>query len=53
MHGQNHIKSGHIFDFLFPPLTIDTRSLDVISILTRIGIDDPELESGQGQEILP
>ena len=52
---QDHtnIKSGHTFDFLFPPLTSDTRSLDVVSIVTRLGIDDPELESGQGQEIRP
>jgi len=45
--------SGHIFDFVFPPLTSDTRSLDVISIVTSLEIDDPELESGQGQGILP
>jgi len=53
MHGHTNIKSGHTFDFLFPPLTSDTRNLDIISIVTRLGIDDPELESGQGQEILP
>jgi hypothetical protein len=42
-----------MFDFLFPPVTSDTRSLDFISIMTRLGIGDPGLESEQGQEIFP
>jgi hypothetical protein len=42
-----------MFDFLFSPVTSDNRSLNFISLMTRLGIGDPGLESGQGQEIFP